>query len=73
MTSEPPTYTGPSSDYAMLERYWLSSDMLLTTENMSTLSCLKCVNTTVNTTIGWWRGTVVERRSLAGELSLSCA
>jgi len=24
-------------------------------------------------TSGWWRGTVVERRSLAGELSLSCA
>jgi len=24
-------------------------------------------------TISWWRGTVVERRSLAGELSLSCA
>jgi len=23
--------------------------------------------------IGWWRGSVVERRSLAGELSLSCA
>jgi len=22
---------------------------------------------------GWWRGTVVERWSLAGELSLSCA
>ena len=22
---------------------------------------------------GWWRGTVVERRSLAGELSLPCA
>jgi len=22
---------------------------------------------------GWWRGTVVERRSLAGELPLSCA
>ena len=22
---------------------------------------------------GWWRGSVVERRSLAGELSLSCA
>ena len=22
---------------------------------------------------GWWRGRVVERRSLAGELSLSCA
>jgi len=21
----------------------------------------------------WWRGSVVERRSLAGELSLSCA
>jgi len=24
-------------------------------------------------TVGWWRGTVVERRSVAGELSLSCA
>jgi len=24
-------------------------------------------------TTGWWRGTVVERRYLAGELSLSCA
>ena len=24
-------------------------------------------------TLCWWRGTVVERRSLAGELSLSCA
>ena len=24
-------------------------------------------------TLSWWRGTVVERRSLAGELSLSCA
>jgi len=23
--------------------------------------------------LGWWRGTMVERRSLAGELSLSCA
>ena len=23
--------------------------------------------------VGWWRGTVVERRSLTGELSLSCA
>jgi len=25
------------------------------------------------TRVSWWRGTVVERRSLAGELSLSCA
>jgi len=23
--------------------------------------------------VGWWRGSVVERRSLAGELSLSCS
>jgi len=23
--------------------------------------------------LGWWRGTVVERRSLAGELCLLCA
>jgi len=28
---------------------------------------------TVTRCISWWRGTVVERRSLAGELSLSCA
>ena len=27
----------------------------------------------VTTTTSWWRGTVVERRSLTGELSLSCA
>jgi len=27
----------------------------------------------LTTATGWWRGTVVERRSLAGELSLSCA
>ena len=26
-----------------------------------------------NTTFRWWRGSVVERRSLADELSLSCA
>jgi len=25
------------------------------------------------TRLSWWRGTVAERRSLAGELSLSCA
>jgi len=25
------------------------------------------------TVLSWWRGTVVERRSLVGELSLSCA
>ena len=24
-------------------------------------------------TLSWWRGTVVERQSLTGELSLSCA
>jgi len=33
-----------------------------TSSNMSEIPC-----------VGWWRGTVVERRSLAGELSLSCA
>ena len=27
----------------------------------------------IKTQSGWWHGTVVERRSLAGELSLSCA
>jgi len=27
----------------------------------------------ITRTRGWWRGTVVERLSLAGELSLSCA
>ena len=28
---------------------------------------------TVTYYLSWWRSTVVERRSLAGELSLSCA
>jgi len=31
------------------------------------------INKPTYTHNGWWRGTVVERRSLAGELSLSCA
>ena len=30
-----------------------------------------CTSLTIST--HWWRGTVVERRSLAGELSMSCA
>jgi len=32
-----------------------------------------CVIVLYHLVVGWWRGTVVERRSLAGELSLSCA
>jgi len=35
-----------------------------------TLLCRLCF---AYTDLSWWRGTVVERRSLAGELSLSCA
>ena len=31
------------------------------------------VNAVTYAVSSWWRGTVVERRSLAGELSLSCA
>ena len=39
---------------------------------------LQCVTITViifcsSIVFSWWRGTVVERRSLTGELSLSCA
>ena len=34
--------------------------------NLSTLNTLTYPDS-------WWRGSVVERRSLAGELSLSCA
>jgi len=30
------------------------------------------INNSITVT-SWWRGSVVERRSLAGELSLSCA
>ena len=33
----------------------------------------KYINNKLMKYAGWWRGTVVERRSLAGELSLSCA
>ena len=33
----------------------------------------RSLSNSLNSIIHWWRGTVVERRSLAGELSLSCA
>ena len=36
-------------------------------------TALRLALMTVVTTHRWWRGTVVERRSLVGELSLSCA
>jgi len=52
-----------------------SSPELLTTVFLGTIKlkltykeCLK-----LHENFGWWRSTVVERRSLAGELSLSCA
>ena len=36
--------------------------------------CIRIINFIMYMrSVGWWRGTVVERRSLAGELSLSCA
>jgi len=31
------------------------------------------LNQLIKASMRWWRGTVVERRSLTGELSLSCA
>ena len=34
---------------------------------------VQCLLITRYLQLGWWRDTVVERRSLAGELSLSCA
>ena len=34
---------------------------------------VECVYHLYTDDLGWWRGTVVERRSLTGELSLSCA
>ena len=42
---------------------------LLTTDRLATSK----VRIWHRTTVGWLRGSVVERRSLAGELSLSCA
>jgi len=36
-------------------------------------STIKLLTIYDNYNTAWWRGTVVERRSLAGELSLSCA
>ena len=41
----------------------------------NTAQILHIIITTVIIDVGdsWWRGTVVERRSLASELSLSCA
>ena len=48
---------------------------LLSARPAVTLATLKraAANFTDYRYFGWWRGTVVERRSLAGELSLSCA
>ena len=46
--------------YSFLHIEWKTK---LTLRAMSTRPC----------STGWWRGTLVERRSLAGELSLSCA
>ena len=43
---------------------------------MSVSVCLVCLSVSISQELHvqwWWRGTVVERRSLAGELSLSCA
>jgi len=37
------------------------------------ISCVTCRHLRLPSLLGWLRGTVVERRSLAGELFLSCA
>ena len=39
---------------------------------LDTNSCYYVITIAFNY-ISWWRGSVVERRSLVGELSLSCA
>ena len=44
--------------------------MLLTIDSNGIGGCQIMISITI---ISWWRGTVVERRSVAGELSLSCA
>jgi len=41
--------------------------------NRATLLSAKISSSHFNSGQSWWRGTVVERLSLAGELSLSCA
>ena len=49
------------------------SDSEVTTLWRYTNMCIIIIITVTIRPIGWWRGSVVERRSLAGELSLSCA
>ena len=51
--------------------FWLAVARLLS--NSCTLIMTLSHYKGYNDTKSWWRGTVVERRSLAGELSLSCA
>ena len=46
--------------------------MLLAGVTPLTLSLIQNFSYHISST-SWWRGTVVERRSLTGELSLSCA
>jgi len=52
--------------------------VLLGGSDLPSLRCILSVTLTVTAVfvlrpLPWWRGTVVERRSLSGELSLSCA
>ena len=46
-------------------RWPLNSHVVSSTDYWTFYACVYCIS--------WWRGSVVERRSLAGELSLSCA
>ena len=67
--------------YKMTKRIFFLVDQLCPLEIMVTENSQYAMNVThthtfngpFSGTTGWWRGTVVERRSLAGELSLSCA
>ena len=52
---------------------YLTTILRLSYDNAKVTIDLRRTSNLQNVLRSWWRGTVVERRSLAGELSLSCA
>ena len=55
-----------------MKNYNLGSDEKSVNTHLK-LALKSCLEKGLLLLLGWWRSTVVERRSLAGELSLSCA
>ena len=63
----------PTNSVKALKAHFNRTYSILACAYPRTLLLMNTLSLTSRTIEGWWRGSVVERRSLAGELSLSCA